>query len=199
MRKPKYGLWTSSSFSPLHSGQATAIIQDSPGKQLIVAFQSPPFGASHCNLICFCCTAICVSPFSPLHSGQATAITSLIVSALPVFPLSVPSIRGKPLQYSFVPLLSWVIVLSVPSIRGKPLQLGTLSDEESVIRTFSPLHSGQATAMSKCFSLSQPSCVFQSPPFGASHCNRASVEDKKPVFRRFGERGRLLWLSARRF
>src|SRR6266487_5969100 len=98
MRKPKYGLWTSSSFSPLHSGQATAIIQDSPGKQLIVAFQSPPFGASHCNLICFCCTAICVSPFSPLHSGQATAITSLIVSALNSFPLSVPSIRGKQLQ-----------------------------------------------------------------------------------------------------
>src|SRR6266496_4274802 len=117
---------------------------------MLLRFQSPPFGASHCNI---------------------TASTP----KFGVLPLSVPSIRGKPLQFSFVPLLSWVIVLSVPSIRGKPLQLGTLSDEESVIRTFSPLHSGQATAMSKCFSLSQPSCVFQSPPFGASHCNEIVV------------------------
>ncbi len=150
MRKPKYGLWTSSSFSPLHSGQATAIIQDSPGKQLIVAFQSPPFGASHCNLICFCCTAICVSPFSPLHSGQATAITSLIVSALNAFALSVPSIRGKPLQYN--------------SLNTKVWRIGP----------FSPLHSGQATAIPSFVRLPNQYPPFQSPPFGASHCNSVS-------------------------
>src|SRR6266496_2088278 len=126
MRKPKYGLWTSSSFSPL-------------------------------------------------HSGQATAITSLIVSALNAFALSVPSIRGKPLQYN--------------SLNTKVWRIGP----------FSPLHSGQATAIPSFVRLPNQYPLFQSPPFGASHCNRASVEDKKPVFRRFGERGRLLWLSARRF
>src|SRR6266496_207563 len=87
-----------------------------------LSFQSPPFGASHCNIIrkvpCefdddLSVPSIRGKPlqwygdrggirrhltFSPLHSGQATAIFSSRRRTPGTSPLSVPSIRGKPLQ-----------------------------------------------------------------------------------------------------
>src|SRR6266536_276191 len=112
-----------STFSPLHSGQATAIRQFIFCDLSRYTFQSPPFGASHCNYF------PCSQPSRRLH-------------------LSVPSIRGKPLQcqdqaqralrqrvFQSPPfgashcngkgdqVDSAELPLSVPSIRGKPLQL----------------------------------------------------------------------------
>src|SRR6266496_3715663 len=89
---------TPQAFSPLHSGQATAILLLSYISQIS-------------------------STFSPLHSGQATAIDNS---------LSVAS-NG--------------INLSVPSIRGKPLQFPCGDEGDGAGTTFSPLHSGQATAI----------------------------------------------------
>src|SRR6266496_1417435 len=98
MRKPKYGLWTSSSFSPL-------------------------------------------------HSGQATAITSLIVSALNAFALSVPSIRGKPLQYNSLNTKVWRIAPFSPLHSGQATAIQFRATAILGDRPFSPLHSGQATAI----------------------------------------------------
>src|SRR6266496_408751 len=86
-------------------------------------FQSPPFGASHCNLRQISAPTNRMTSFSPLHSGQATAIPRL------------------------AHVFGVLIVLSVPSIRGKPLQFGRHD------------------------SLDLQEQIFQSPPFGASHCN----------------------------
>src|SRR6266496_1228680 len=90
-----------SSFSPLHSGQATAIAYDIHSNSVLSYFQSPPFGASHCN-----------------------GVVRLL-----------EAIRNA---------------LSVPSIRGKPLQSDCLVSTSFSERSFSPLHSGQATAMPLC-------------------------------------------------
>src|SRR6266581_949514 len=89
------------SFSPLHSGQATAIFKSQAEKIFVFRFQSPPFGASHCNVTVKAgvtsidnfqsppfgashCNQVRrkramlpYSTFSPLHSGQATAIQEL--------------------------------------------------------------------------------------------------------------------------
>ncbi len=127
--------------------------------------------------------------------------------------LSVPSIRGKPLQSSR-PCMTRI---SSPTF--SPLNSGqatAILDEDlfrKVTMTFSPLNSGQATAMlqlalcsmcppvfqspqfgaSHCNVLHKQASslcpsIFQSPQFGASHCNRASVEKKNPMFRRIGRK-----------
>src|SRR6266487_11893 len=64
------------SFSPLHSGQATAIGFATAVLAKSDVFQSPPFGASHCNL-----------PSTLVEARHNR--------------LSVPYIRGKPLQSDF--------------------------------------------------------------------------------------------------
>src|SRR5437867_2100819 len=63
--------------------------------------------------------------------------------------------------------------LSVTSLRSKPLQ-SAIDDErykQYPYQPFSPLHSGQATAISPRVTRSSIVQFFQSPPFGASHCN----------------------------
>src|SRR6266496_798921 len=159
------------SFSPLHSGQATAISRKVQPQLVGLVFQSPPFGASHCNLV-----------------------TQFLVNR--AISLSVPSIRGKPLQ--FLPGIAALrlvhlfqsppfgashcnpingipsckkVYLSVPSIRGKPLQLAGPIALICKSRSFSPLHSGQATAILHSLCTKRLNLFFQSPPFGASHCN----------------------------
>src|SRR6266496_1660961 len=158
-------------FSPLHSGQATAIKMPVTAAQL-------------------------VATFSPLHSGQATAIGCIGGARPDTQGLSVPSIRGKPLQCDIAYLQrllkerfqsppfgashcndGWShwsrfwYRLSVPSIRGKPLQWQPGLLLTSPRRSFSPLHSGQATAISNLVLDGVQFFDFQSPPFGASHCN----------------------------
>jgi len=114
--------------------------------------------------------------------------------------LSVPSIRGKPLQFPvltvaviealpFSPLNSgqatamlstspWCAAsaaLSVPSIRGKPLQCQSIHASISTERPFSPLNSGQATAITQARDWQALRIYFQSPQFGASHCNLVEI------------------------
>src|SRR6266536_126690 len=119
-------------------------------------FQSPPFGASHCNPTIPIPYARADKAFSPLHSRQATAISACKCCPSPGASLSVPSIRGKPLQSN-----QWHSVL-----------------QESL--PFSPLHSGQATAIGRPDSLDLQEQIFQSPPFGASHCNLAFLMHETP-------------------
>src|SRR6266496_3247194 len=69
-------------FSPLHSGQATAIRKRYPTRQLSQDFQSPPFGASHCNNATVTSAPAWLDPFSPLHSGQATAMPGCCMSSV---------------------------------------------------------------------------------------------------------------------
>src|SRR6266496_2522422 len=163
-------------FSPLHSGQATAIKMPVTAAQL-------------------------VATFSPLHSGQATAIGCIGGARPDTQGLSVPSIRGKPLQCDIAYLQrllkegfqsppfgashcndGWShwsrfwYRLSVPSIRGKPLQWQPELLLTSPRRSFSPLHSGQATAIMLLWMRGHTRLLFQSPPFGASHCNNGWID-----------------------
>src|SRR6266487_2414611 len=90
--------YSSLTFSPLHSGQATAIMLLWMRGHTRLLFQSPPFGASHCN-------------------------------------------------NGWIDRPRFWYRLSVPSIRGKPLQCQLFEAECTGNTAFSPLHSGQATAM----------------------------------------------------
>src|SRR6266487_2681757 len=110
-------------FSPLHSGQATAMYIFTFSGALASDFQSPPFGASHCNSLLMTLTPNATSTF-----------------------------QSPPFGASHCNWMHW-------------------RRETRYTRTFSPLHSGQATAMRAAYPTPQPQIVFQSPPFGASHCN----------------------------
>src|SRR6266496_4200777 len=89
--------------------------------------------------------------------------------------LSVPSIRGKPLQFCSFLTSHKFLQLSVPSIRGKPLQLDNSFFVICLVIPFSPLHSGQATAITFHVLSLHDGYIFQSPPFGASNCTGSSI------------------------
>src|SRR6266496_2438678 len=133
-------------FSPLHSGQATAIFDKRLSTVESRFFQSPPFGASHCNLLIGMLAVVIGMSFSPLHSGQATEIQTV----------SPRRITRRP----FSPLHS-----------GQATAMKMHALALSAIDPFSPLHSGQATAIPQIPQIGYPILLFQSPPFGASHCN----------------------------
>ena len=112
------------SFSPLPSGQASAICFFLANIALkCVGFQSPAIGASLCNCIAPGNALNERSPFSPLPSGQASAIY-------------LPD-RKRYAQDR----------LSVPCHRGKPLQWSGFRASSALFSPFSPLPSGQASAM----------------------------------------------------
>ncbi len=135
----------------LHSGQATAISSIERGNETRLVFQSPPFGASHCNCGFSCC-------FVVRDFFQSPPFGASHCNARPPGQCA----HRKP--------------LSVPSIRGKPLQYNSSGYKGVSKRAFSPLHSGQATAIAIIVDLSFLACDFQSPPFGASHCNDVKIE-----------------------
>src|SRR6266496_631344 len=158
-------------FSPLHLGQATAMCHRAGGRSRCVAFQSPPFGASHCNCevhqreplrrvlsvpsirgkplqSCDVCDILTIiDPFSPLHSGQATAIFDKRLSTV-----ESRFFQSPPFGASHCNLLIGMLAVVIGM-------------------SFSPLHSGQATAIPQIPQIGYPILLFQSPPFGASHCN----------------------------
>ena len=87
--------------------------------------------------------------------------------------LSVPCHRGKPLQSCHQPIQRCERELSVPCHRGKPLQSKDTSVKRSVRATFSPLPSGQASAIASVFRLaSSLSETFSPLPSGQASAIR---------------------------
>ncbi len=148
-------------------------------------FQSPPFGASHCNPTAWYPPPLVKDLSVPSIRGKPLQFGIREKRCAIGNGLSVPSIRGKPLQCPFVKMhpRCFPLRLSVPSIRGKPLQLSRQSASPTHLESFSPLHSGQATAIESRSPHRDPCGDFQSPPFGASHCNQvAMLHDVRLLF-----------------
>src|SRR6266487_3042591 len=90
---------------------------------------------------------ILVSAFSPLHSGQVTAMATRATLALAQKIFQSPPFGASHCNNGWIDRPRFWYRLSVPSIRGKPLQCQLFEAECTGNTAFSPLHSGQATAM----------------------------------------------------
>src|SRR6266496_3862160 len=89
--------------------------------------------------------------------------------------LSVPSIRGKPLQFETdISSDEQDDVFQSPPFGASHCNLRQISAPTNRMTSFSPLHSGQATAITRHNQPEDAPPSFQSPPFGASHCNNTS-------------------------